>query len=224
MGKRTLIIVLGIIALIAVLAAGYYFASPLFIDNTVDEAFPFDVPDQAQIQAMSEADRSELEDDFMAAVPGEAQMDDLSSADQEAVTDKVMEAAATVMMDKPMDDNMMPAADEWALVAAGQFTGADSFHQGAGSASIYQQGDQRALRFEDFSVTNGPDLHVILTENPAPASRDDVGENYIDLGKLKGNLGNQNYDIPAGTDLSTYKGVVIYCQPFHVVFATAALQ
>ena len=177
MRKRTLIIVVGAVALIVFLAAGYYFASPLFIDNTVNEAFPFDVPDQAQIQEMSEAERSELEDDFMAVIPGEAQMDSLSSQDLQTVTDNVMAAAATVMMDKPMDDNMMPTTDGWALIAAGQFTGADSFHQGAGNASIYQQGDQRVLRFEDFSVTNGPDLHVILTENPAPTSRDDIGEN-----------------------------------------------
>ncbi len=67
-------------------------------------------------------------------------------------------------------------------------------------------------------------LHVILTENPAPRSRADVGETYIDLGSLKGNIGNQNYEIPADVDLSTYKGVVIYCMPFHVVFATASLD
>jgi hypothetical protein len=67
-------------------------------------------------------------------------------------------------------------------------------------------------------------LHVILTKHPAPASRSDVGEDYIDLGSLKGNQGNQNYEIPVGTDLSQYQSVVIYCVPFHVVFATATLD
>ena len=112
---------------------------------------------------------------------------------------------------------------EWTVIAEGQFAGTDRLHMGEGSAAIFQQGDQRVLRFEDFSVTNGPDLHVILTRHPAPSGRSDVGEDYIDLGSLKGNVGNQNYEIPADVDLSSYQGVVIYCVPFHVVFATATL-
>jgi hypothetical protein len=100
--------------------------------------------------------------------------------------------------------------------------GADSFHQGSGQATIYQLPEGgHVLRFEEFDVTNGPDLHVILVKNPSPVSSADVGDDYIDLGSLKGNIGNQNYDIPAGVDLSQYQSVVIYCVPFHVVFATA---
>ena len=51
-----------------------------------------------------------------------------------------------------------------------------------------------------------------------------VGDDYVHLGALKGNIGNQNYEIPAEVDLSEYKSVVIYCVPFHVVFATATLS
>ena len=138
-----------------------------------------------------------------------------------APEEKIMGAAAVVMMDEVVADGMM--AEEWTAVSQGQFAGADAFHQGSGSAAIYQQGDQRVLRLEEFSVTNGPDLHVILTKHPSPTGRDDVGEDYIDLGPLKGNMGNQNYEIPAGVDLSEYQSVVIYCVPFHVVFATATL-
>ena len=65
-------------------------------------------------------------------------------------------------------------------------------------------------------------MHVLLARDPVPSSRDDLGE-YLDLGSLKGNVGNQNYEIPSGTDLSQFKSVVIYCVPFHVVFATATL-
>ncbi|UCG26550.1 MAG: DM13 domain-containing protein [Chloroflexota bacterium] len=170
---------------------------------------------------MPETERMDLEKEFMAAMPDMATIESLSEEDREAVADQVMNTAAVVMMDKAVTDDMM--ADEWTAVARGEFVGADSFHQGSGSAIIYQQGDQRVLRFEEFSVTNGPDLHVILTKHPSPTSREDVGEDYIDLGSLKGNMGNQNYEIPAGIDLSEYQGVVIYCVPFHVVFATAAL-
>jgi hypothetical protein len=223
MNKRTLLIAAGAIGLIAIIAVGWYLVSPLFIDDAVDEAFPFEAPAEAEIVNMSEEERKALEADFMAAVPAAEQVAALSPQDQEAAADKVVAAAATVMMDKPMDDAMMAAADEWVVVGEGTFSGADSLHMGSGSAGIFQQGDQRVLRFEDFSVTNGPDLHVILTRHPAPAGPSDVGEDYIDLGSLKGNLGNQNYEIPAGVDLSEYQGVVIYCVPFHVVFATATL-
>lgn len=221
MNKRTLIIIVGIIGVIAILAVGWYLGSPLLINNTVDEAFPFEAPDETAIAAMPEAERAELEKEFMAAVPDMETVEELSSDDRTAVADEVMNVAAVVMMDKPVADDMM--ADDWTATAQGEFIGADNFHQGSGSAAIYQQGEQRVLRLEEFSVTNGPDLHVILTRHPSPASREDVGEDYIDLGSLKGNMGNQNYEIPAGVDLSEYQGVVIYCVPFHVVFATATL-
>jgi len=117
---------------------------------------------------------------------------------------------------------MPEAADTPVIVVQGQFQDADSFHHGSGSATIYQLPDGgQVLRFENFSATNGPDLHVLLSEHPAPASRDEVMQGYIDLGSLKGNVGNQNYEIPAGTDISRYNSIVIYCMPFHVVFSTA---
>ena len=74
-------------------------------------------------------------------------------------------------------------------------------------------------------MTNGPELHVILSPNPAPESRDDVHQpGYLDLGSLKGNVGNQNYEIPADVDVSALSSVVIYCSPFHVVFSIAPLK
>jgi hypothetical protein len=221
MNKRTIIIVAGIIGVVAILAVGWYLGSPLFINNPVDEAFPFEAPEEAAIEAMPEQEREDLEKEFMAALPDMATIENLSPADRDAVEDKVMDAATIVMMNKAVADDMM--ADEWATFAQGEFVGADDFHQGSGSATMFRQGDRRVLRFEEFSVTNGPDLHVILTRHPSPASRGDVGEDYIDLGSLKGNMGNQNYEVPADVDLSDYQGVVIYCVPFHVVFATATL-
>lgn len=220
MSKRTLIIAAGILGLIVV-AAGWYLGSPLFIDNTVDEAFPFEVPDEAAIAAMPEAEREELEKKFLAAMPDMEAIENLPPEDRETIANEVTNAAAVVMMDKPVADDMM--ADEWTAVAQGEFFGADDFHQGSGRAAIFQQGNQRVLRFEDFAVINGPDLHVILTKHPSPAKSSDIGDDYIDLGSLKGNMGNQNYEIPADVDISAYPGVVIYCVPFHVVFATATL-
>lgn len=222
MKDRSLLIVGGLVGMVIVLAAVWYLASPLFIDNTLDEAFPFEVPDAQTLAQMSGAERETLEQKFVAAVPDEETLAQLSPDQAAEVETAVEEAAEAVMTDKEMDDAMPEA--EGAVVAQGQFVDADSFHQGSGSATILQQGEQRVLRFEEFSVTNGPDLHVILSENPTPTSRDDIGDNYVDLGALKGNKGNQNYEIPAGADLSQYQSIVIYCVPFHVVFSTATLS
>jgi hypothetical protein len=199
-------------------------ASPLFIDDTVDEAFPFTIPDETAMAVMSDEDKVALEADFMTAIPDAETVSELPEDMQVAVEEKVQEAAAAVMMEHEMDDPMPEAPAEWMQVASGMFTGLDAVHQGTGTVSVYQLGDETVLRFEEFDVTNGPDLHVILTKNPNPRTQADVGDDYIDLGSLKGNVGNQNYDVPAGTDLSAYQGVVIYCVPFHVVFATAPLS
>ncbi|NND83554.1 MAG: DM13 domain-containing protein, partial [Acidimicrobiia bacterium] len=75
---------------------------------------------------------------------------------------------------------------------------------------------------EDFEVTNGPDLHVILSPVDSPNSSEELrAVDYVDLGELKGNVGNQNYEIPADVDIDSIGSVVIYCVPFHVIFATA---
>ena len=171
MNKRILIIIGGIIILVAILALGWYLASPLFIDNRVDEAFP-------------------------------------------VVT--MEEATPVVEMEEEMETEGGITA-----VLSGQFTDADAAHKGSGTATIYQQNEDLILRLQEFSVTNGPDLHVYLSTSTNPT--DDIGD-YIDLGELKGNIGDQNYDIPAGTDLSQYQSIIIYCQPFHVVFSTATLS
>lgn len=114
-----------------------------------------------------------------------------------------------------------PVATDWQLVAQGTFRNADDFHQGSGQATIFQQGETRILRFEEFMVTNGPDLHMLLVANATNAA--DMGD-AVDLGALKGNVGNQNYEIAADVDLSQYGGVMIYCQPFHVVFSIASFD
>ena len=117
------------------------------------------------------------------------------------------------------DDAM--GATEPVLVLQGSFEGADDFHQGSGMAAIYQLADgSHVLRFDDFRVTNGPDLHVLLTTSPDGQ----MGDDYVDLGSLKGNIGSQNYEIPGDVDVSRYQSVIIYCVPFHVLFASAVLQ
>ena len=144
---------------------------------------------------------------------------------RKAIEDKSLEFLE-VMPDTKADEPMPAAVDtEPQLLLQGIFQDAVSFHMGYGQALIYSLPDGSAvLRLEDFQATNGPDLHVLLaTGSLNPANSEELGE-YLDLGSLKGNIGNQNYDIPEGVDVSQYISVVIYCKPFHVVFATAALE
>ena len=141
------------------------------------------------------------------------------------MTPEEVEAEMETAADRPVDqtDEPMPGADPVKLVG-GVFVGADSFHEGSGRATIYDLGDgERVLRLEAFTVTNGPALHVLLVPDPRPEGRDDV-TGYLDLGELKGNVGNQNYEIPADVDVTEFGSVVIYCEPFHVIFATAGLS
>ena len=101
---------------------------------------------------------------------------------------------------------------------SGTFAGAgDGIHNAQGSARILNLEDGRAvLRLEDFRVTNGPDLYVYL-------STDKDASNYVDLGRLKANAGNQNYELPSGIDPSKYDHVVIWCKAFSVYFGGAQL-
>lgn len=220
MNKRTLLIAGVVISLVVIVAIGWYLLSPLFIDDVVDEAFPFTMPDEVEMADMTEEQLQAMETEFATAVPEEAEVAAMPPPQRSAVATRVMETAAQ-MPDKEMED-AMPAGDgDPVLVSTGQFVDADNFHQGSGKAAIYRLADgSYVLRFEDFMVTNGPDLHVLLSTEPGGV----MGENYTDLGSLKGNVGDQNYDLPAGADGSDYLSVIIYCEPFHVVFATAALD
>lgn len=98
-------------------------------------------------------------------------------------------------------------------------------HDGKGTATIYQLPDgKRALRLTDFATSNGPDLRVFLVAAPDATDSDRVkSAGYIELGKLKGNIGDQNYDVPADADLATYQAVTVWCERFSVNFTTAPL-
>jgi hypothetical protein len=98
-------------------------------------------------------------------------------------------------------------------------------HTTSGKASVVRLEDgRRFLRFENLATSNGPDLRVYLSEVPASDDWYAYGERFIDLGPLKGNLGNQNYILPAGTDLSRYESAVIWCRRFTVGFGVAPLN
>ena len=101
--------------------------------------------------------------------------------------------------------------------AEGKFTGVgDGIHDAQGIARILPVNEMTVLRLEEFRSTNGPDLYVYL-------STDTDASEFVSLGKLKANNGNQNYEIPGGTDISKYDTVLIWCQQFSVLFGSAEL-
>ena len=111
-----------------------------------------------------------------------------------------------------------------ATLADGQFH--DGAHKTAGTATIHRLSDgKRVLRLTNFETSNGPDVHVYAVAAEDAKDNDTVTRaGFVDLGSLKGNIGDQNYDLPESVDLSKYKAVTIWCKRFSVNFGTAPLM
>jgi pentapeptide MXKDX repeat protein len=127
--------------------------------------------------------------------------------------------------DKMQDDKIMHEGKAKTLVT-GKFHG--KVHKTEGRATIYQEADGKlVLRLTKFKTSNGPDVHVILVAttdalDDANFLKDNTEK--LELGKLKGNEGDQNYEIPTGTDLTKFRTVWIYCQRFNANFGAAPLE
>jgi len=104
------------------------------------------------------------------------------------------------------------------LALRGSFEGFDRIHYGSGNVSVIQVGEKYIIRFEDnFNVANGPDLFVGL-------GKDGKYIKGTEIGRLKGNIGSQNYEVPPEINLSEYNEVWIWCRVFSVGFAKAELS
>lgn len=116
----------------------------------------------------------------------------------------------------------MAAADS--VLRSGTFKGVA--HETKGTAAIHELGDgRRVLRLSEFETSNGPDLRVLLVAAGDATDSDSVKKaGYVELGALKGNLGDQNYDVPRNLDLTRHQAVTIWCNRFSVNFGTAALH
>ncbi|HEY0729900.1 MAG TPA: DM13 domain-containing protein [Pyrinomonadaceae bacterium] len=109
-------------------------------------------------------------------------------------------------------------------LASGQFRSAA--HETKGTATVFQLADgKKTLRLTDFATSNGPDVHVYLVAAGDAKDNDTVTQaGFIDIGTLKGNIGDQNYELPADADLAKYRSVTIWCKRFGVNFGTAPLM
>ncbi len=172
-----------LIGAIPALVIAWWLGSPLFLDRTVDEAFPAPA----------------------AAAPAEEVS--APTIGEETVPSEPVDVTAGEPTAEATDAPAAPAA-----LLTGSFASSSPRYDGTGSAMVYDVDGSTVLRFEDFEVTNGPDLRVNLVLSDG---------SMVDLGVLTGNVGDQNYDIPADVDLAQVESVLIYCRAFSVAFAEA---
>jgi hypothetical protein len=196
-------IIIGIMAAIIVITFAIYTTSPLLVNTEINEPLP----------------PSSLSSDFQRFM-NMTEDEKIEAANN--MTQKQKEIIMTVAAkdNNTVSENLsvttMSASSNETLI--GNFVGAgDGFHNAEGVAKIIQLADGTdILRLENFKATNGPDLYVYL-------STDKTNADIVNLGRLKGNIGNQNYLIPAGTDITKYNTALIWCRAFSVIFGSAQL-
>ncbi|MGA9929194.1 MAG: DM13 domain-containing protein [Nitrososphaeraceae archaeon] len=202
MNTRTKIII-GIMTAIIVITFAIYTISPLLINTVINEPLPPSSvsSDFQRFMNMTEDERIEAANN-MTQKQKEIIMT-VAAKDNNTVSENLSVAT-------------MSASSNEILI--GNFVGAgDGFHNAEGVAKIIQLADGTdILRLENFKATNGPDLYVYL-------STDKTNADIVNLGRLKGNIGNQNYLIPAGTDITKYNTALIWCRAFSVIFGSAQL-
>jgi hypothetical protein len=204
--KVALPIAVVLAGVLAFLAFGVFGIHTKFIDDEVSEGGP----------AFSSGAASELPSD----VVDEATTDEINDFMEDEGTP--LEVAA----EEPMLETVDAAEEAGAVVTLIEGSFIDRSHPGSGLAKVLNDGtEQRFLRFEDFETDNGPDLFVYLTraDAAADAAAFGVDGDFVDLGRLKGNVGEQNYEIPADVDMSEFDTVVVWCDRFSVAFTAADL-
>lgn len=233
---RKRLLIGGAVLLLAIAAPiAWYLISPLFINKTVNDDFPAVAAAPAQsplgtaISAPSAAPTTTPQPPTPTTPPPTA----TPLPAQGAPSTARPTTAATASPTSPTPTStalpptaLPPTAAPTGPVAlrSGQFH--DVVHEGSGVATIYRLPDGKlVLRLENLDVLNGPDLYLYLSVLPDSTDSPPVLANkYLSLGRLKGNKGNQTYDLPADFDPQAFHSVTVWCQQFRVNFATAPLK
>lgn len=191
-----------VVALAIGLPVAWYLASPLFIRTELIEPLPVALADSSPPAA---------------ATPNGS----LPASDAPGPAAGTSDPSSTARTPTP-EPTPTPAPTQFvpSTHAEGAFHGADDFHFGEGTASIIETAPGRfTLRFEDFSVRNGPDLYVYLSPDA-----DGYADGALELGTLKATDGAFGYELPSGTDPGDFASAVIWCKQFAVLFAVAPLE
>ena len=196
-----------IVLVVPFVIVNWWLISPYFRDEVVAEDFSTSISEQ-----LESADQAPV--DPAAAATGDAE-EESATDEQDATADEPASEESGV--DEPVSEPSGPV-----LLGAGQFVGLAG-HEGTGDAAIFQNEDgSLVLRFENFDIENGPDLEVYLVPG---ANQTSLPEGSIHLGALKGNIGDQNYVLPDGTELApgSYTALV-WCEAFSVEFVGATID
>lgn len=216
----------GIISAIIIIIgiSAFYLASPLFISTEIDEP----LPEGAELSAPPSLPSSQFQE-FMTM--SEDERIEAGSQMNEQEKNQVMLEFARIntSINEPMEQqtnrsssdqqDILTGNETSNLLLTGSFVGVgDGIHDAQGIAKVIPIEDGgNVIRLEDLVVTNGPDLYVYL-------STDKSASDFVNLGRLKANIGNQNYPIPDGTDMTKYDTVLIWCKAFSVLFGSADLK
>lgn len=205
-------IIIGIIIAAIVIPIGIYTISPLFLNTEINEPLPTLLSRESSIgfekfMAMTEVEKINAAKNM--TVKEKDMIMKMAAAEQDTTINETM--TTTEGISQTLEENKN--------ILVGDFMGVnDGIHNAEGKAKILTLSDgSQILRLEDFRSTNGPDVHLYL-------SIDKQASDFIDLGRLKANIGNQNYPIPLDTDFNKYKYVLIWCQPFSVLFGSTQLS
>jgi len=187
--------IIGVGIALAVLAFLAFRPDKLFVDDAVDES---------------------LADAFTTTTEQAAPPETTTSTT--AATETTQPAEESTTTTPPTTTTTTPAVP--VLVTTGAFYGID--HSAEGTAAVYEQDGTYVLRFEDDTdIQNGPDLYVWVL--PAADYQGGTPADYVDLGKIKGNVGGQNYALPTEFDPDEHRFVLVWCDRFSVPFAAAPL-
>ena len=193
--KRSKWLILGLGAIVVIVGFLAFRPDKLFVDDVVDES---------------------LNDAFASTETTVALI--TSPAPDSTTTVTAPAATDTTTTTQPAPTTTQ--AQEPIAIGSGGFYGID--HSASGTATIYELSGAHALRFEDDTdIQNGPDLYVWVLADDEYTSG--VPTDYIDLGKIKGNKGGQNYELPATFDPDVHRFVLIWCERFDVPFAAAPI-
>ena len=201
-----------VVLVVPFLIVNWWLLSPYFVDDVVDDDFSASISEQAATEPAADP-----------APPADTSSDGAAASDDSTASDAPT-TTAPPSTEQPADEDPTPppAPTGPVLLGAGMFVGLAG-HEGTGDAGIFENPDgSLILRFENFDIENGPDLEVYLVPG---ADQVDLAEGSIHLGELKGNIGDQNYELPAGTELppGTYTALV-WCEAFSVEFVGATIE
>ena len=189
----------------------------LWVDDKVDEAVPVGAaPITARVAATEPPAPASTATTTTTSMPTVTPPSGTAAAPEvTAATDPEPSATTTPATVAPTTVPVLPAG--------GAFVSID--HGTSGMVVLLEDATgTQFVRLENLDTSNGPDLFVYMSTNPPDGPEGQFDDDYVNLGRLEGNVGSSNYVIPADTDLSRYASIVIWCARFNSAFGAAPLS